>query len=211
LKDKEAGLANAVARASKWQMLKSVTTAEKREKAALIEQLRAAGRDVETVAPVIDDYVRTESRIAVLIRKEARLSGKAQDAVTRSLNALQTEKRKLHRRIWKGVTVEDDAADPLALTPDEITEVRRRLEADEAWRARLYRGDRSLTAAELIERYGEPSWSALLDETIAAEVEGALEIARSHERSRTGFVQWPHVRLWLSEHPEWTQSGRRPR
>src|SRR5262245_30412999 len=178
-------------------MKSALTAAEKRAKAALIEQLKAAGRDVETVSTLIDELVRAETRIAALTRKESALKGRRQDAVMRALTAVQGEKRKLHKRIWAGVTPEDEATEPVFVSADEIAKARRRLEGDEAWRRFLYRGDRSLTEAELTARYGEATWSAMLDETIESEVEGALEIARSHERSRTGFVQWPHVRLWL--------------
>src|SRR5262245_54220229 len=139
-------------------MMKSaLTAAEKAARKRLVEQLKAAGRDVETVSTLIDDLVRTESRVAALIAKESRVKGRRQDAVTRALNALQGEKRKLHRRIWRGVTPEDEAADPLALSEAEIAAARLKLEADSAWRARLYHGDRSLTEAELEARYGTPS------------------------------------------------------
>src|SRR5262245_6128082 len=123
-------------------MKANLTPAERRAKAALVEQLKIAGRDVAAVETLIDELVRAESRIAALTRKESTLKGRRQDAVTRALTALQGEKRKLHRRIWKGVTPDDEAGDDLVLlSADEIAAARRKIEADEAWRARLWRRD----------------------------------------------------------------------
>src|SRR5262245_36699376 len=174
----------------------------------LISQLKTAGRDVESVMPLIEDWARLGSRDTALSRKEARSKGKEQDAVTRSLNAVQIEKRKLYKKIWQGVTPEDlAAATGHGLSEDEIRAARLQIAADEAWRRRLYRGE-GMTEQDLHALYGPPSWHALTEPTIEDDVEAWLEIERSHLKGRTPFRQWNHIKLWLSENPK-LEPGRR--
>src|SRR5262245_60372777 len=128
----------------------ALTAPERAAKKKLIEQLRSAGRETATVEPLIDTWARLGSRESALTSKEAKLNGRDQDAVTRSLNTVQTERRKLYKRIWAGVLPKDEgAADPLAMSEAEIAAARLQLEADSAWRARLWEGDKSMSEDEL--------------------------------------------------------------
>jgi hypothetical protein len=160
----------------------------------LLKDMEAAGVDVTGKERIAADYVRSEERIDELRQREKTSRGKARAAVTRSLNVVLAERRRLHTQLFdKGASDEDDE-----LSSEEVREARSTLEALAAWRAHFWEDDNS-DGAELEERYGPLPMSVLIDRTIEDEVGGYLAIAQSHRRARTSFEMPAHVRLWLQD------------
>ncbi|GAA2821517.1 hypothetical protein EDC40_10359 [Aminobacter aminovorans] len=153
----------------------------------IAEDLIKHGLDASARVELISDYVDAENHITSL-RPQSKGTGDMKLARARALNVATAERRRLHQRLFAGAKRLEEVLPSLeAFT--EVIVAGDQSEADAAWRAHFLTGkglirDASasrdmhrLEAERLEAKYGEPSWNALLYETVQqqAEADRALE------------------------------------
>lgn len=140
------------------------------------EDLIAHGLDPRSRTELIADFIDAEQQIAAL-RPTAQGSADVRLAQARALTNAKAERRRLHQRLFAGGKRVDEPLPPIETAIAEIV-VAPASEADEAWRDRFWdeakRPKRRLPLeeAELEQRYGPPSWAALLYPTVEAQARG---------------------------------------
>lgn len=121
----------------------------------LVQSLADRGIDAFARAGLAAEYVRMDARLATLREAENEAESGRKMPATRALNVALAEHRRIHVDLFRGAEKPNEAARVSDAEP----------EADRAWRARLWHGNKSLSHDELRNRYGEPSWAALLHST----------------------------------------------
>ncbi|PBB79076.1 hypothetical protein CK218_22260 [Mesorhizobium sp. WSM3879] len=164
----------------------------------MVNDLARHDLDPESRIELIVDYVEIDRRIADL-RKDANGGTIATRlATTRALNVATAERRRLHQRLFAGARKPDEVLPPVAVEaaakPSNL--------ADESWRRHYHRRhfglptlindgtpemDRLIAeykreGEELRERFGKPSWSALLYASVEEEIEAKRIIAAYNNR-----------------------------
>ena len=158
----------------------TMTGAERKAYRKLARQLVAAGLDPAPRAQLLADFVLGGARISELRAHEARSKGQERERATRALTTLTAERRRAHAQLFNGARKPSTVEDEVAVTGAQGA-------ADEAWRAFYHSRGQQRTVAELEATYlllrvqfGEPSWSALVDED-PVEAEAAV---RAYNRAR---------------------------
>lgn len=130
---------------------------------SLFTQLIDRGIDPIQREALLTDYVFLETRIAKLRLEETDGKGLA---ISRALNVATAERRRLHAAVFAGAR----AVVPLP-TPAEQAAATAQSEADDAWRAHFvslkslqgHHPDKDAEGAALEKRFGQPSWTVLLE------------------------------------------------
>lgn len=142
-----------------------LSRAERKAFRAMLKRLVERGIDPVSRVGLVEDFVRLDARLADLRAAEKKADSGSTLATSRAVNVATAERRRLHDAIFRG------AKKPVPKpTPIEEAAAAGHNEADEAWRARYYRGDRSMSHEALEARYGAPSWAALLYRTAAEQI-----------------------------------------
>lgn len=123
----------------------------------LAQRLAERGIDPIARATLIAETVRLEARLLTLrdTEKEAETGSKL--AAARAVTTATSELRRINADLFRG------AEKPKLIVSQDDDEP----EADRAWRAKIWRGDRSRSHDDLTRAYGSPSWAALLHPTHA--------------------------------------------
>jgi hypothetical protein len=154
-----------------------LSRAERKAFRNLVKRLVERGIDPVSRAGLVEDFVRLEGRLADLRAAEKQSDSGSTLATSRAVNVATAERRRLHDAIFRGAKKPDPKPTPIEQAAAAGANV-----ADEAWRARLWRGDHRLSYEELEARYGRPSWGALLYRTAAEEI-GINRLLEKHRPS----------------------------
>ena len=152
---------------------------ERRAYRRLLRTLIARGIDPAARENLLDDYVRTGTRLDAMRAEESAAEGKHRTQIGRTINALTAERRRLHSALFQGASKIAPAAP--ASNAAHVQHLPEESEADAAWR-KFHRegGDKEALTA----KHGPTSWPALLYETHAEELEADREIHKNRRWAR---------------------------
>lgn len=137
---------------------------------------RVADRGIDPIArlSLIAEAVRLEARLIGLREAEKTAKTAMKMPAARAVNTATAELRRITVEIYRGAAKVETAVPIAVQAAANISD------ADDAWRRRIWHGDKSLSEAEMIRRYGPPTWAALLYRT----AEEAIGVNRLLEKNR---------------------------
>jgi hypothetical protein len=173
-----------------------LSRAERKAFRNLAKRLVVRGIDPVSRVGLVEDFVRLEGRLADLRAAEKQSDSGSTLATSRAVNMATAERRRLHDAIFRGAKKPDSKP-----TPIEQAAAAGANEADETWRAHYAgkglrsNGDAVMQARvdawmregfAIRERYGDPSWGALLYRTAAEEIGVSRLVEKYRPRSIPG-------------------------